>query len=329
MKFSENENGAIIIEATVVIPLLMVVMLLFIYLVNIFVVQSLVQYGLNQTVNELGNYTYYLNYLGLIDLSNSADGALKKATKQNEDDIKTVTAAYSSVVDTLSGAGQAAGNFGDAFDDLSDGFDANELIANIKKCVSGVVDVKDQAIESKGKVMEVWDMVKNFAKNPTQLLMQLSSQLFAELKDAGHSLLGGFLGKIMLEKYIDNAILENCGVVSTEYNGTLKKGEYLSGISGIDFTHSNFLGGEGSRQIDLIVYYRIKFPFNLSGWAIGNDGPLYDNSLLVVQRASGYGWINGDGKGKSEYNGVAKRGFNYIFHGSGSSGGNDEDGEQH
>lgn len=76
MKLRKNEKGALFIEAAIVLPFMMIFMLLFVYLINIFVVQSLVQYGLNQTVNELGNYTYYLNYVGLIDASNNTNDRL-------------------------------------------------------------------------------------------------------------------------------------------------------------------------------------------------------------------------------------------------------------
>ncbi|MCM1579378.1 MAG: hypothetical protein NC078_11330 [Ruminococcus sp.] len=296
MKIKDNEKGAIFIEACVVIPLLMVVMLLFVFLINLFVVQSFVQYGLNQTVNELGNYTYYLNYLGIIDLSNKANDNLNAATEQNKKDYKTFEDTYNSVVKAINDGQTTVNDIQAAAND--------PLNIDIDGFITGVNTAADSIDTAAGNVKESWGLIKGYASNPTELLSRLKSQAFLELKSGTHSVLGALLGKMMLNRYVSEDFLSGCGVVSTSYNGTMKSGSYMTGIDGMDFSRSSFLGGDGSRQIDLVVYYRIKFPFNLTGWFGVTEGPLYDNSLLVVQRAAGYGWINGDssGKGKDAYN---------------------------
>lgn len=295
MKIKNDEKGAIFIEACVVIPLLMVVMLMLLFLINVFVVQSFVQYGLNQTVNELGNYTYYLNYLGIIDWSNSTNESLKNKTDQNKKDYEKTKSAYNSVVSAISDTKEAANN-------VQAVADGSLSMDQINKCITGVNTASNSIETATGNVKDVWEMVKGYAANPSELIDRIKSQFLLEAKDGAHTFLGAFLGKIMLNRYVSSDFLEGCGVVSTAYNGSMKKGEYMSGIGGMDFSHSSFLGGNDSRQIDLVVYYRIRFPFNLCGWFGIDEGPLYDNSLLVVQRAAGYGWINGDGKGKGKDN---------------------------
>lgn len=301
MKLRKNEKGALFIEAAIVLPFMMIFMLLFVYLINIFVVQSLVQYGLNQTVNELGNYTYYLNYIGLIDASNNTNDRLKKATDQLQTDINNVNKAFNDLTGALNKGHET-------IDEINTAAQAPSA-DNIKACVSGVIATKNSVITAKDSITTVWNTIKDYAKNPSKLFEMLKSQALLEIKDAGHSLVGGLLGKAMMDKYVSSDFLTNCGVVSTTYNGKMSSDEYLTGISGMDFTGSNFLGDDDSRVIDIVVVYRIKFPFNLSGMTGAEEGPLYDNSLLIVQRAVGYGWINGDNSGDGKYNGVDKKGL--------------------
>lgn len=303
MSLIKNEKGAIFIEAAVVIPLLMVVMMLFVYLINIFIVQSLVQYSLNQTVNELGNYTYYLDYVGMIEWSDSTNGKLANDTEKLRSDIDKVSTAYNDVVSALN-SGKTT------LEQVNTG---NLTIDGIKTFVAGASETKGKIETAKGSVSDVWSIVKQYAANPMELVELLKSQALLEAKNLGHSLIGALLGKMMMDKYIDADILEGCGVVSTSYNGTLSNDEYLKGIDGMDFSASSFLGSDDTRVIDLVVVYRIKFPFNLSGFLNIESGPLYDNSLLIVQRAVGYGWVNGDATAKGKYNGTEKKGFSDIW----------------
>lgn len=313
MNIFKDQEGAVFIEAAVILPLLMVVMLLFLYLINIFVVQSLVQYGLNQTVNELGNYTYYLSYIGLVDWSNDQNGKLKVETQELRKDIDKVTDSYNKVVAAINSGKKTLDAGNEAVENIKNIQSGGLDMGFVNDFISGVNETKDNISTAKDSVTESWDMIKGYAENPSELLSLLKSQALLETKDFAQSILGALLGKIMLNKYIGTDILNGCGVVSTSYNGQMTGGEYLTGIDGMDFSASTFLGSDDSRVIDIIVVYRIKFPFNVSKWFSVESGPLYDNSLLIAQRAIGYGWINGDNEADGVYNDVDKKGLSDVW----------------
>lgn len=301
MKRKSDQRGALLIEAAVVLPIIMILMLLFVYLINLFTVYSLVQYSLNQTVNELGNYTYYLSYLGIIDWSRDTNKKLNEETKELRVDVDMVVNAYSSI-ETMIGSGQ------DTLGDIQELANGNFNMDQLKQCASGIMNVKNQTDTVGKNVSSVWEMVKGFANNPASLLSLLKSQLFSEMKDTIHNVMGAIIGKAMFSKYVDNAVLEGCGVVSTDYDGS---NVYTPGIAGMDFSRSSFLGDDDSRVIDIVVYYRIRFPFNFSKFipSLDSDSIIGRNSMLITQRAVGYGWIDGDGKGNAEYNGEKRKTF--------------------
>lgn len=297
MKLVKDESGAVFLEAAVVIPLLMVVMLLFVFLLNLFIVHSVVQYGLNQTVNELGNYTYFLEYAGVVDWSNDMNAQTAETREEFKRDFDMVTEAYTNVTAAVSSGSEVVNNVKNA--------DVSSLsLDDIKTIVEGVKKTGNDAKTAAGSVKNVWEKVKVYIEDPSKLVGMLKDLLKSEIKDSVHSLLGGLLGKLMMGRYTSETFLTGCGVVSTNYNGKMSSSEYITGIKGMDFSKSSFLGDDNSRIIDIVVVYRVKFPFNVSFMAGGDeDSALYKNSMLIVQRAGGYGWTNGDDKGKSEYNG--------------------------
>lgn len=299
MRFKKDQSGAIFIEAIVIIPLILILMLVVVFMINIFVVQSIVQYGLNQTVNELGNYTYFMEYLGIVDWSNSVNEKTAADREKLNKDISMISNAYTSVSKAIESSKSTV----EEIKNIDYG-NTDEIMNNINTIVTGVKETGGTISEAKDSVSSAWDMVKGYIDDPSALIQLLKSQLIAEGKNELHHLIGGLLGKIMLGKYVDSSFLEGCGVVSTNYNGKMQSSDYTSGIKGMDFSNSSFLGGDESRVIDIVVVYRIKFPCNLSFFSFGSDDddPMYRNSLLIVQRAGGYGWINGDGSGKSTYN---------------------------
>lgn len=298
-----DEDGAIFLEACVVIPLLMVVMFVFVTVINIFIVQSYVQYGLNQTVNELGSYTYYLNAVGIIDWSNNANQELINQTAQGWKDIdqikgtaKDIGDTYDTLMDSINGAGEE-------LNDLGNG-DIN--LGELRDLVSGFKCSGQQLDKTKGSIEDSWKTIQGYVKDPAKLIRFLKGQLLVELKQGGHMLIGAFLGKAMMYRYSNDEVLKGLGVVSLDYDGKKTEDQYNAGIDGMSFLYSNFLGGVGSRQIDIIVTYKVKFPVNVSkvlpGITNKPENPLYYNSFMIRQRAAGYGWVNGDGKGEEEYN---------------------------
>lgn len=323
MNKTKNEKGSVVIEASLILPVLLVFLMMFVYLINMFIVQTMVQYALNQTVNELGNYTYILNEVGFVDWLNNEKDKDNEKTNELKNNASQLIDTYDKVMDLCDDTKETGSDVENTVNNISEG---NVDIEQIKSTINGLSSYKEELSGTASSAKRSWGIIKTYAKNPSKLLEQLVSQGKLELINAGGGLLGAFLGKIMMYNYADEDFLANSGVVSTDYNGTKKVGEYNTGVDGMDFSASMLLGDSvtsnkeknknniasglepnknksDSRVIDIIVYYRIKFPFNITKlFPVDESSSLYDNSFLVVQRATGYGWINGDGSGKDEYN---------------------------
>lgn len=317
MQNNSKERGSLLLEAAMVLPFILAIFSLLVYFINMFIIESYIQYGLNQAANEIGGYTYYLEYLGLNDQLRSLHSSNKENGEKIDSEVKKFTTAADDIKkasEDVSGTyGKLQSLWGEAQCETSNMTSIENLTIDDLYKLAGIAqeasDSVNQSAESAKKAAsstkEAFEALKRYAKDPMYVINLIIGQAKSELTDVVHQLVGNVLGKILIEKYVNDGYLIAAGVVSTEYNGTLSGDQYNSGVCGLDFRGSTFLADDDCRVVDLVVSYRIKFPVNLAKFA--NEGTIiHDNSILIVQRAACYGWVNGDNSSpkdnKDEYN---------------------------
>lgn len=107
----KNEKGSVILETSLVFPIVLLVMLAFAVLVRYFVVYETVQHGMYETTREMSSY-YYIYAMTLEDYVNKITGEAKNAEGQLDmlaEPFNTTIGNIKSIADQLSGAKQALG----------------------------------------------------------------------------------------------------------------------------------------------------------------------------------------------------------------------------
>lgn len=107
----KNEKGSIILETSLVFPIVLLVMLAFTVLVRYFVVYETVQHGMYETTREMGAY-YYVYAMTLEDYVNEITGeAMSKEDQLNmlAEPFNTTIGNIKNIANQLSGAKKALG----------------------------------------------------------------------------------------------------------------------------------------------------------------------------------------------------------------------------
>lgn len=234
MNKSYYEKGAVIVEATLVIPMFIFLVITIMWVANLCTAQAKIQIAINSAAKEISSYSYLYGLTGLNE---------KRATLKDKGTEGTVTAneVISGVKDIFSGlssvsdSGQQAlnGNLNDAYTDAEDGF--------------------SQLGTGSDSLNSAYEAIK---KDPKSFMVSLGNASANIAVDAGSSYLSGAMGKYFSEKHL------NTSTVSA--NDYLKKLGVVNGFDGINFSHSRFCIG-GSDDIVIVAEYQlspIKF-FNI------------------------------------------------------------------
>ncbi len=234
MKKSNYEKGAVIVEATLVIPMFIFLVITIMWVSNLCTAQAKIQVAVNSAAKEIASYSYLYGLTGLNEkrATLSEQGAEGTATVSNA--ISGVQSVYSGL-SSISDSGQQAisGNLNDAYNNAENGYNQIE---------SGA-----------GSLNNAYETIK---KDPKGFMISLGKAAGSIAIDAGTSYLSGAMGKYFSEKH-----LETSTVSANDY---LKKLGVINGFDGINFSHSRFCIG-GSEDIVIVAEYQlspIKF-FNI------------------------------------------------------------------
>lgn len=225
----KRQCGIATVEATVVIPVVMIAFISLLYVIRIVSVYSRMQNALNQVAAELSHYSYIYAVSGLkqqhdelADKTKNAAGELREQAEIIESfyrTIKEISGDTSSFVKTRT-------NTGDIVSDL----------------ITEVENMQD----SSEKLAEIMDRILQNPSEELQLIgLALSDSLFGRTK----TVLFGAMAKSMLR----NNLAEDLKVASDQLGKLLM---LKGGIDQLDFSASTFFND--SETIDLIVEYTVK-----------------------------------------------------------------------
>jgi len=259
--FLKKSKGALTVEATIIMPLFICVILSFALFIKIVYTQNIIQHAINETANELAVYSYLYSVSGLQKLHDNVKDKLEENSKPAEEQIN-------SIVDTLNYLNNAKDAVKKAYKDLNN----NDL----EKLESDLEDIKDLSKEVALKGKDLKDKLEIALKNPKDQVIAYASLLangaFEDLKGE----LAAPVVRLMCKKHI--------GSDEIDADKRLKSLGVVNGLSGLDFSETKILNDK--KNIDIIVRYKVE-----SGLPINFLPDLY-----FIQRAKVRAWLNGDGK---------------------------------
>lgn len=255
----KNENGALFIEAALVLPVFMLVILSFVYLISLYTTHDRIQYAITQTANETATYAYFYEYMGV----RAANAGLQNANSKNWEntdkavgDVKDIFNKTSSSIADFSGVFSGQTSYGTAIDNMNTNLEA----------IDNDIDKLDL-------------YVKDIKNNPKQLITMFLSYSANSAAETGKDYLAQSLYEALTYKYLDTD------------KDSLKK----SGVQNVSFAGSKLLPqfqGEGThksmnnRLIDVTITYDYILPFSVLPESV--------RTFHIVQRSVAMAWCGDD-----------------------------------
>lgn len=255
----KNENGALFIEAALVLPIFMMAILSFVFLISLYTTHDRIQYAITQTANETATYAYFYEYMGV----RAENAKLQNANSQN---WSSTDKAVGNVKDIINKTSSTVADFSGV---LSGQTDYNTALDNM-----------DQNLESiDGNIDDLELYVEDIKNNPKQLITMFLSYTANSAVETGKDYLAPPLYESLTYKYLDTD------------EETLKK----SGVKNVSFAGSKLLmqfQGESihkslnNRIIDVTITYDYTLPFSVLPESV--------RTFHIVQRSVAIAWCGDD-----------------------------------
>ncbi|OPZ89767.1 MAG: hypothetical protein BWY74_02586 [Firmicutes bacterium ADurb.Bin419] len=260
-------RGSLTVEAAVIMPFFICVILSFAFFIKIVYTQSVLQHAINETANELSVYSYLYSASGAQKYHEDTMNYLEEKSKTAQSQINDTIEAVGALENTKESLEKTADHLENPnFDELMGDLKENKEF--LKKNVSDAKKLKET--------------LENAIKNPKQEIISFATLLaqgaFEDLKGA----LASPVIRIMCRKHL--------ATESLDADKRLKSLGIREGLDGLDFSETKILYDK--ENIDIIVRYKVD---------IGLPIKLLPD-LYFVQRANVRAWLDGDGKkpGSSE-----------------------------
>lgn len=229
---NKNEDGAVVVEAAISLPVFMFFIVTILSIVNICIAQSRIQIALNETAKEISEYSYFFSLTGLADLQKIN----YDESEETRDNLSNVLDGVSTVYGSLQEITTTVKDF-----NISDA-DLNTLESALNT-INGSVENADKAIDDSIATL------KTMASDPKALMIGIARIGINELAEGIKSQLVSLMTEGLIQKHLvdsdDGSVDEfliHLGIVK--------------GFDGIDFT-SSVIFLNGSDDIILIAEYRL------------------------------------------------------------------------
>lgn len=215
--YIKNEEGAVVIEATLSLTFFMFMIVMLLSTVNLCIAQAKIGIALNQTAKEISQYTYIYSLTGLNDIQKDMNDAVAD-TRQDVENVEQ------SVVDALNGLkalGHNEADFDETFETIGNSYE------EIEQVVRKIADAEDKT---------AW---------VTSVIKICANEGYEALK----GVLGGALAKGLIQKHL-------VSVEGADCDAYLKSLGVVDGLKGLNLMNSAIFVN-GTDDIQLICKYEI------------------------------------------------------------------------
>lgn len=244
----KNENGAIIVEASICFPFFIFAIVMFLSLIDICMTQSKIATSLNVAAKELSEYSY----LYILTGANDAQGYLADKSKLSADTVsKTLTGLDSMTSTILSDKNTIKNDVNMLFSD-TDNVDINKLLEDAKGIKSDAGSVIDE-----GK--ELGNTWKNAISDPMVFMKSMIALAANGGWNEATAKVGSLLAQAFMVKNLHTGTEGGSNYEAAEkflkQNHILpKNGSY---VAGLDFDKTQLFKDGQSERIQLVVKYKI------------------------------------------------------------------------
>lgn len=289
MRDIKRKRGSLTIEAAIVLPIFMIVIISILSFVKLISAYQMVQQSISQSANIFSDHAYILNFTGIKDKHDDLMRELiegKEAAEDNWKNIKSIEGVVEKTKDSLDKIKQDFSDTSECLREMGyspfkEGTGKIEgSINNLKNTFEGVIDLSeniDEIFDKGGNLGMDFKLIKD---NPKAFLVSIGSLVGYNLSEKGKGMGMGIMTKgIMKWLYLDDS----------QEDGLEKLG-IIDGVQGLDFNHSRLFptderNGEWE-DVDIIVQYKFdpKMPLPIL------------KEIKITQRVTLRAWMDGDNK---------------------------------
>ncbi|MDF2891733.1 MAG: TadE-like protein [Clostridia bacterium] len=267
-----NARGSITIEAAIVLPVFICVVISLAMLIKLVYIHDIMQHSIDEAANELAAYAYIYHISDIKDIDDGIQDNLGDNAARAEGHIGAVVDAF----DALESAYTRGSDYIEEADRLVSSetsfiSKANQIINQAGNLYGDAHEISQQGIDSINNLYEAFEEIGKDPKAEAEsVAWMLSKGLYSDVK----TMIAVPVVKHTVKKYLQKSELE-------DLDRTLRKLNVYNGFNGLDFYSSTFF--QGDENIDIIVKYRVKLPLPVQ---ILPD-------IYMVQRSTVRAWLNG------------------------------------
>ena len=274
----KGKDGSITVEAAIILPIFMCVILTIGFLIKVFYVQEIFHHAITEVANEMSIYSYAYYAGGIYQLQKEIDEGLDEKAEETEEKINKGQEYY----ETLKAGSQR----------LSD---------RKKDTLEGLEKLKGHAAEGQyeAAIHLLWGTIQNLKNTKTEVgefvdALKGIKQLLEKAYENPEGELSGWMALLGREAWKDSKTLLGTALArelvkkhllimgEEDLHQKLLRLHIVNGVEGIDFTESSFL--DGNEDIVIVIKYRLKvpMPINLLG------------EIPIRQRVMVRAWMGGE-----------------------------------
>ena len=256
MKGLKGTKGSVTVEAAVILPIVMSVIISFIFIIKLVHTHVTIQHALNDTANQLATYSYLYSAGGLQKIHDSTKDSLEGKGEQAQKDMELVSGSWDALLEIT----------GDSFE--NEGSSEN-ILQTLKS-------IKDAGNDTTQTVKGISELTKRIAANPKEELISIGSLLGDSLLEDGKT--------SVIKPVVGYLVCKNLRSGEKDADTVLKRLSVVNGLEGLDFSRSTIF--KDKKTIDVMVKYKLKLqlPVNILP------------EIYIIQRSTVRAWLDGEGE---------------------------------
>lgn len=243
MRVLKENKGAVTVEACISLTIFLMIFVTILYIIRIVFAYGIVQHALNQTAKEFSTYTYYYAVSGLGDINGTIQSSTKDGIDSFNKNVTNIVNVYDSF-NTLRGSVKEAKNS-----------DSSGGISGAIDSVKNTSGAYEDFIKSLGSAAET---IASIVEDPVGAIKSVGSVILNGTNESAKTFICGEISRGLMAKYIS-------GGGYSAADTRLENLRIVGGLSGLDFSASEFWTADSQNEIVLVACYTIDpvFPFKV------------------------------------------------------------------
>lgn len=276
MKRKEGLKGAITVEAAIVLPIFICVVVSLAMLIKLVYIHDIMQHSIDEAANELAAYSYIYHISDLQEVDEAVQDTIENNSGQAERHTETFIAAYETMKESLQSGEAAATDIADISQGQGSFINKAEgILKGASSIYSTGAELTRENIQSIKELQQVLEKAgKDPVKEAESMAWMLSKGIYSDAK----TIIAVPIVRQTVKKY-----LKQDGFIDADQR--LDKLNIVGGLDGLDFYSSAFF--KDNQDIDIIVKYKVELPLPIK--------LLPD--IYMAQRSTARAWLEGGNGG--------------------------------